>query len=195
MNSMTPAVAATLCQRSNVGTPGVWRFQIRRGAVLCPDAGRPCSTGMMGACGEGRTACEGNGNPGHVSHGSISQPAAKVAPRARATGRSVTSSISRAARCATASTTTATGPSTTALCAPAGRAACAARASARASRATVARAIRACAASASRTAARRSSVRRDNDVARAAAWARATASCARWDRSAARAAASIRAWA
>jgi len=74
MNSMTPAVAATLCQRSNVGTPGVWRFQIRRGAVLCPDAGRPCSTGMMGACGEGRTACEGNGQVCRV----INQPRAEV---------------------------------------------------------------------------------------------------------------------
>ncbi|MDP3274262.1 MAG: nidogen-like domain-containing protein [Deltaproteobacteria bacterium] len=70
MNSMTEAISSTLCRRSNVGDPGVWRFQIRRGAVLCPDAGRPCSTGMMGACGEGRTACEGNGQTCRV----INQP-------------------------------------------------------------------------------------------------------------------------
>jgi hypothetical protein len=74
MNSMTEAVSATLCRRSNVNEPGVWRFQIRRGAVLCPDAGRACNTGMMGACGEGRTACEGNGQVCRV----INQPRAEV---------------------------------------------------------------------------------------------------------------------
>lgn len=72
--SMTEAIAATLCRRSNVGEPGVWRFQIRRGAVLCPDAGRACNTGMMGACGEGRTACEGSGQVCRV----INQPRAEA---------------------------------------------------------------------------------------------------------------------
>jgi hypothetical protein len=72
--SMTPAIAFLLCTMSNVGEPGVWRFQIRRGAVFCADAGRACSTGMMGACGEGRTACVGNGTQCRV----INEPRPEV---------------------------------------------------------------------------------------------------------------------
>jgi hypothetical protein len=50
-----------LCTESNVGTAGVWRFQIRSGAVMCPDAGMQCNTGMHGICGEGRMQCVGSG--------------------------------------------------------------------------------------------------------------------------------------
>lgn len=50
-----------LCTDSNVGQPGVWRFQIRSGAVVCPDAGRECQTGGVGICGVGRTQCVGSG--------------------------------------------------------------------------------------------------------------------------------------
>lgn len=50
-----------MCGESNVGTRGVWRFQIRRGEISCPDAGEQCDTGMVGACQIGRTACVGAG--------------------------------------------------------------------------------------------------------------------------------------
>ena len=48
-----------LCTTSNVGEPGVWRFSVRGGAVICPGAGDACDTGMTGACGLGLTACIG----------------------------------------------------------------------------------------------------------------------------------------
>ncbi len=59
--SRMPGIASLLCTTSNVGEMGVWRFQIRSGAVLCPDAGRACSTGMVGVCAEGATQCVGGG--------------------------------------------------------------------------------------------------------------------------------------
>jgi MYXO-CTERM domain-containing protein len=58
---VTREIVRRLCNDSNVGEPGVWRFQIRSGAVLCPEAGMPCSTGQPGVCGEGRTSCECSG--------------------------------------------------------------------------------------------------------------------------------------
>lgn len=59
--SRSPGIATRLCTESNVGEPGVWRFQIRSGTVVCPDAGQPCNTGMVGACGEGVMQCVGSG--------------------------------------------------------------------------------------------------------------------------------------
>jgi len=59
--SREPGIAEHLCTSSNIGDPGVWRFQIRAGAVLCPEAGEPCETGDLGVCAEGVTACVGSG--------------------------------------------------------------------------------------------------------------------------------------
>ncbi len=59
--SLAPGIASALCTGSNVGDTGVWRFQIRGGSVICPDAGMPCDTGMLGVCASGRTNCVGTG--------------------------------------------------------------------------------------------------------------------------------------
>ncbi len=59
--SRAPGIAETLCTDSNVGERGVWRYEIRRGTVTCPDAGEPCLTGDVGVCGDGLTACVGSG--------------------------------------------------------------------------------------------------------------------------------------
>ncbi|MFN7699224.1 MAG: nidogen-like domain-containing protein [Deltaproteobacteria bacterium] len=48
-----------LCTTSNVGEPGIWRFAVRGGTIVCPGAGEPCDSGGMGACGLGLTACIG----------------------------------------------------------------------------------------------------------------------------------------
>lgn len=61
MGSRMPGIASRLCTESNVGEPGVWRFQIRSGAVVCPDAGMECDTGMPGVCGLGHMQCVGSG--------------------------------------------------------------------------------------------------------------------------------------
>ena len=61
MNSRTNEIHTTLCGDSNVGEAGVWRFQIRQGVVLCPDAGEACDTGEMGICAEGQTQCVADG--------------------------------------------------------------------------------------------------------------------------------------
>ena len=65
MNSrVTRMIGRTLCEDSNVtpAIPGVWRFQIRGGSVICPDAGDACTVaGQMGACAMGRTNCGGAG--------------------------------------------------------------------------------------------------------------------------------------
>ncbi|MEM6961168.1 MAG: nidogen-like domain-containing protein, partial [Myxococcota bacterium] len=53
-------ISNRMCNESNVGSPGVWRFEIRSGVVSCPDAGQTCSTGLEGTCGVGRTACVGD---------------------------------------------------------------------------------------------------------------------------------------
>ena len=54
--SLTMAVLG-LCTTSNVGMPGVWRFEIRGGEVMCPGRGDPCSTGLLGVCGAGTQVC------------------------------------------------------------------------------------------------------------------------------------------
>lgn len=59
--SRMPGIAEELCFGSNIGDTGVWRFQIRSGTVICPDAGEACSTGMDGVCAEGTTRCVGGG--------------------------------------------------------------------------------------------------------------------------------------
>ena len=61
MGSRMNGIRNRVCMESNVGIPGVWRFQIRRGEVSCPDSGMSCDTGEMGVCGEGRTQCVGAG--------------------------------------------------------------------------------------------------------------------------------------
>jgi MYXO-CTERM domain-containing protein len=60
--SRAAGIANHLCTDSNVGDTGVWRFQIRGGSVLCPDAGMPCEVpGQIGVCAQGRTNCAGSG--------------------------------------------------------------------------------------------------------------------------------------
>jgi MYXO-CTERM domain-containing protein len=46
-----------LCTTSNVGIPGVWRFEIRGGEVMCPGRGDACETGRPGVCGPGTLVC------------------------------------------------------------------------------------------------------------------------------------------
>ncbi len=55
--SRTNEIHTILCETSNVGETGVWRFQIRSGAIICPGAGDTCPTGMPGVCADGRTRC------------------------------------------------------------------------------------------------------------------------------------------
>ena len=60
MGSRTETIHTILCDESNVDEPGVWRFQIRSGSVICPEAGEECATGRVGACGRGVTQCVGD---------------------------------------------------------------------------------------------------------------------------------------
>jgi MYXO-CTERM domain-containing protein len=57
--SRMDGIRDVVCDGSNVGIPGVYRFRIRGGAVECPDANEPCDTGGVGICAEGRTQCVG----------------------------------------------------------------------------------------------------------------------------------------
>jgi uncharacterized protein (TIGR03382 family) len=59
--SFTDMIHTVMCTDSNVMEPGVWRFQIRSGTIVCPDAGEACDTGRVGACGVGATQCVGSG--------------------------------------------------------------------------------------------------------------------------------------
>lgn len=59
--SMTSTIHTIACTDSNISEPGRWFFQIRGGAVLCPEAGEACDTGDDGVCGIGRTRCVGAG--------------------------------------------------------------------------------------------------------------------------------------
>ncbi|UJR84714.1 nidogen-like domain-containing protein [Sandaracinus amylolyticus] len=60
--SRVNGISRVMCDQSNVGEPGVWRFAIRRGEVECPDAGDICTVpGQIGQCADGRTQCEGSG--------------------------------------------------------------------------------------------------------------------------------------
>ncbi|MGE0791952.1 MAG: nidogen-like domain-containing protein [Sandaracinaceae bacterium] len=65
MNSRLNTIHTHLCTQSNVGETGVWRFQIRSGVIVCPDAGTACSTGMQGVCADGITRCVGMGTECH----------------------------------------------------------------------------------------------------------------------------------
>jgi MYXO-CTERM domain-containing protein len=47
----------SLCTTSNVGIPGVWRFEIRGGAVSCPGGGDACTTDLPGVCRAGTRIC------------------------------------------------------------------------------------------------------------------------------------------
>jgi MYXO-CTERM domain-containing protein len=60
--SRADGIASHLCHDSNVDETGVWRFQVRGGSVLCPDAGMACDVpGQIGVCAQGRTNCVGSG--------------------------------------------------------------------------------------------------------------------------------------
>ncbi|MBX7190701.1 MAG: hypothetical protein K1X94_01505 [Sandaracinaceae bacterium] len=60
--SREAGIARHLCDASNVGINGTWRFSVRSGVIMCPDAGMPCTVaGQLGACAEGRTNCVGMG--------------------------------------------------------------------------------------------------------------------------------------
>ena len=48
-----------LCDTSNVGVAGLWRFAIRDGSVMCPGMDNPCATGRPGVCAPGRITCSG----------------------------------------------------------------------------------------------------------------------------------------
>lgn len=59
--SLENGIATRMCDESNVGMPGIWRFQVRSGGIICPDAGDSCDTGMMGVCRAGAENCVGDG--------------------------------------------------------------------------------------------------------------------------------------
>jgi hypothetical protein len=58
--SRTDSIHTIMCTDSNVGLPGIWRFQIRSGQILCPEAGDPCDTELLGICAQGTTQCIGD---------------------------------------------------------------------------------------------------------------------------------------
>ncbi len=58
--SRTHDIHSIMCNQSNVGEPGVWRYEIRGGVIGgCPGAGEPCDTGLLGLCAHGVTQCAG----------------------------------------------------------------------------------------------------------------------------------------
>jgi MYXO-CTERM domain-containing protein len=57
--SRVPGIAPLLCRSSNVGEPGVWRFGVRDGGVVCAGEGTPCPVAGVGACSVGVTRCVG----------------------------------------------------------------------------------------------------------------------------------------
>jgi len=59
--SRAPGIANLLCTTSNVGEPGIWRFSVRGGGLLCPGSGAPCAADGVGACSVGITQCRGTG--------------------------------------------------------------------------------------------------------------------------------------
>lgn len=61
--SRTAGISANLCSMSNVGDPGVWRFQIRQGVVQCPEAGQACETSNLGVCKSGHIQCNSGSAP------------------------------------------------------------------------------------------------------------------------------------
>ena len=71
MGSRTAEINSILCTTSNIGTPGLWHFEIRSGSVVCPDAGQVCQADGVGVCGMGHTQCLAGGvtcvADGHMS--------------------------------------------------------------------------------------------------------------------------------
>ncbi len=59
--SRTNGVAAGLCSGSNLTPPiaGIWRFAVRGGQIMCPNAGNSCVTGRPGVCANGQLQCSG----------------------------------------------------------------------------------------------------------------------------------------
>ncbi len=58
--SRTGNIHNIMCNQSNVGEPGVWRYQIRGGVIGgCEGAGEPCDTGDPGICAYGVKQCAG----------------------------------------------------------------------------------------------------------------------------------------
>jgi len=57
--SRAAGIARTLCSDSNVGEPGIWRFSVRGGGVVCPGTGESCVADGVGACSVGITQCAG----------------------------------------------------------------------------------------------------------------------------------------
>jgi MYXO-CTERM domain-containing protein len=58
-NSRMNGIANSLCTGSNLTPPqaGVWRFAVRGGSIMCPNAGGVCATGMPGVCAQGALQC------------------------------------------------------------------------------------------------------------------------------------------
>lgn len=59
MGSRTGGIANRLCDESNVGEPGLWKFKVRAGSIQCAGAGEDCETGLQGVCARGKTQCVG----------------------------------------------------------------------------------------------------------------------------------------
>lgn len=58
-NSFTDDILE-VCTTSNVGLPGIWRFSVRSGGVVCP-SDMPCEVpDQVGPCAVGRTQCVGS---------------------------------------------------------------------------------------------------------------------------------------
>ena len=67
--SRMSGVAAGLCAGSNLTPPqpGVWRFAVRGGAIMCPTAGQACVTTKLGICAQGALQCGVTGAPACVA--------------------------------------------------------------------------------------------------------------------------------
>jgi MYXO-CTERM domain-containing protein len=59
-------ISTELCNNSNLmpAQPGIWRFSVRGGVIQCPNAGKPCTTGMPGICAQGQLQCNVQGGDG-----------------------------------------------------------------------------------------------------------------------------------
>lgn len=59
--SRVGGISTLLCTTSNVGEPGIWRFSVHNGGIVCPGTGAPCAADGVGACSVGVTQCVGGG--------------------------------------------------------------------------------------------------------------------------------------
>ncbi len=61
--SRMSGISTELCTQSNLvpAQPGVWKFAVRGGQIQCPNAGKPCNTGMPGICAQGQLQCNVQG--------------------------------------------------------------------------------------------------------------------------------------